>query len=223
VKIARLVMLVAFSGMVASVALADSVPTDPKLLTQGCGGKGQPACDASVLTNPSQVLNLVLTFEPVTANGVTTEVATDSIINESGMALSTFNVSFLVPTGLVFEGCQTGGLFTCTSDNDGNVGAGGTAYYTLTGATICTTDKNDWSINNQTGIATKVYDGDADDNCQSAFNIQLIADSDGSDNIPPGTTVTGNLSAPEPSSGLLLFLGLSAGLLGFKRFSNSAA
>ncbi len=218
-------MLVAFSGMVASFALADTAPTDPKLITSGCGGTGQPACDASVLTSPTQTLSLSLTFQAVTINGVTQDIATDSIINESGKALSTFSLSFTVPTGLIFEGCETGGLFTCTSLNDGNVGAGGTALYSLTGASICTTDANDWSINNETGIATKVNDHDGkDDTCQSAFNISLIANPDGSDNIIPGqTTVTGSLAVPEPSSGLLLLFGLTAGLLSFKRLSNGAA
>ena len=58
-KIARLLLIVAVSGIACSAAFAQDSGTDPKPFTQGCGGKGQPACDADVLTaaNPTATFN----------------------------------------------------------------------------------------------------------------------------------------------------------------------
>ena len=206
-KLARLLLVMAILALASSVALADSAPTDPLVKTQGCGGKGQPVCDANILTDPSQVLAITLTFM--------NNVASDAIINESGKAVSYFTVSFDVPSTLDFEGCVPGGFFVCTQISAPEFGTAGTAVYSLSGASLCSTDKNDWSINGS--VATKVYDGDADDYCQSAFDLELITGPN--ENIPNGTQVTGSVAAPEPSSALLLLFGLSASFLAFKRFS----
>lgn len=208
-------MVVALLGISASVAMADSVPTDPIVFTQGCGRAGQPACDANILTSPGQTLAITLTF----FGGL----ATDAIINESGVTITNFSVSFTVPSTLTFEGCAEGGFFTCNEISGPPAGQAGTAVFSLTGASLCSSDSNDWSINSETGVATFVPDDDADDNCQSAFNLQLQAVA--GEVIPDGTSVptTVSVATPEPSSGLLLLFGLSASLLAFKRLSSAAA
>ncbi len=201
----------AFFGLASTVALADSAPTDPLVKTQGCGGRGQPVCDANVLTNPSQVLAITLTFM--------NNIASDAIINESGQAITNFLVSFNVPASLDFEGCVPGGFFTCTQISAPEFGTAGTAIYSLSGASLCSTDKNDWLMLGP--LAIKIPDGDTDDKCQSAFDLELVTGPN--ETIPNGTQVTGSVSAPEPSSGLLLLFGLSASLLAFKRISERAA
>ena len=209
-KLIHLLVVVAFLGISASVALADGV--DPIVFTQGCGRAGQPACDANILTSPGQTLAITLTF----SGGL----ATDAIINESGVTITNFTVSFTVPSTLTFQGCAEGGFFTCNEISGPPAGQAGTAVFSLTGASLCSSDSNDWSIS-ETGVATFVPDDDADDNCQSAFNLQLQTVA--GEVIADGTRVAATVAAPEPSSGLLLLFGLSASLLAFKRLSSAAA
>jgi len=206
--------VVAFLGISCSAAFADG--TDPKVFTSGCGGKGQPACDADVLTPENLTLPISLTFNNVGGQ----EVAFVDIINDTGKDLNDFSVGFSVNPGLVFSGCQSGGLLTCTPNFEGSV-TSGVANYTLSGATICSTNGDDWLFGDVGGslLGKSFYinDHDADDNCQWGFRLELIGQP--GDTILNGETVSGSVSAPEPPSGLLLFTGLFVAFFATRKLS----
>lgn len=224
-KIYRLLTLAAFIGASGSVALAQTY-TDPKPFTQGCGGKGQPACDANIITSPTQTVDLTnppLTFEQV---GNSNEyVATTDILNDTGANLNTFKITFVVTGGLSFEGLgtsnpcttppgQQSSLFTCTPDFTGTL-TSGFATYTFSGHTLCSLNSDDF----KNGVY--VDDHDQDDTCSGAIiGLVGINGSNGDSGITNGETVTAFTGIPEPSSAVLLLFGIAAaGLLSLKKLT----
>jgi len=216
VKFIRLLMVVAFLGISATLAFADGVPTDPTLLTSGCGRLGQPKCDAYLITSSFQTMTVALTLD-TTAGDTFFGDAVASFVNVSGVTLTgLFTISFTVPAGLSFQGCtvQETSLFTCTGGGSPSspITGGGTALFDLTGASICSVDSDDLGGGEGAPI-TYVSDNDADDNCQAAFTLALKPVA--GETLPQ--VINGNFTvAPEPSSGLLLLFGLAAGLLTLK-------
>ena len=205
------------------MALADGAPTDPKLITSGCGGKGQPACDAYLITSTHETLNITLTLD-TTVGDVFYGDDIASFINISGHTLTSgFGLNINVPNGLSFQGCGTPPegvtlLFTCSGGGSpGNPITGGTAVFTLTGASICSANFDDLTIG-ENGISY-YSDSDKDDNCQPAFTLALQPI--GGETLP--NKITGSISTPEPSSALLLLFGLAAGLLAFKGLRTNLA
>jgi hypothetical protein len=219
VKLIRFLMVVAFLGVAATAAFADGVPTDPTLLTSGCGRLGQPKCDAYLITSPFEVINVVLTLDTTAGDPFFGDAVAD-FVNVSGHTLDgLFTINFTVPAGLSFQGCGTPPegittLFTCTGGGspDSPITGGGTALFNLTGASICSANFDDLTGGEGGGI-TYVSDADDDDNCQAAFILALQPVA--GETLPPTIDATFTV-APEPSSGLLLVFGLAAGLLVFK-------
>jgi hypothetical protein len=216
VKLIRMLMVVAFLGITATVALADGVPTDPTLLTAGCGRIGQPKCDAYLITSVVFTQNIVLTLDTTVGDQFFGD-AIASFINGSGHTLTSgFTVNFTVPNGLSFQGCNglSGQLFTCTGggSSDSPITGGGTAVFSLTGASICSINKDDIKKSKDPGGFSLKHDDDADDNCQGAFTLALVPVA--GEQLPQ--TISGTISTPEPSSGVLLLFGLAAGFLALK-------
>jgi hypothetical protein len=219
VKIIRFLMVVAFLGISGSVAFGDTLPTDPTLLTSGCGRLGQPKCDAYLITSPLESISVVLTLDTTVGDTFFGD-AIASFVNVSGTTLTgLFTINFTVPAGLSFQGCgvQEGitSLFTCTGGGspDSPITGGGTAAFNLTGASICSVDSEDLGGGGEGTPITYVSDGDADDDCQAAFTLALQPVA--GETLPQSISGTFT-SAPEPSSGVLLLFGLAAGLLTLK-------
>lgn len=216
-KIAHLLMLVAFLAVSCSVALADGV--DPTLLTSGCGKAGQPPCDAYLITSPNETLSITLTLD-TNVGDILYGDAIASFINFSGAPLTnSFTVDFTVPAGLSFEGCaQTSEvvnlLFTCSGGGspDSPITGGGTAVFNLTGVSLCSANFDDLA-GGENGV-TYVSDGNADDNCQAAFTLALQPLP--GEILPSSISGTFISTAPEPASAVLLLFGLAAGLLALK-------
>jgi hypothetical protein len=214
-------MVVAFLGVSGTVAFADGVPTDPTLLTSGCGRLGQPKCDAYLITSSFQTMSVALMLD--TSTDPTDPFVGDAIasfVNVSGATLTgLFSINFTVPDGLSFQGCGVSEgvtpLFTCTGGGspDSPITGGGTASFSLTGASICSVDFDDLGGGGEGTPITYASDGDSDDDCQAAFTLALkpVVGETLPQSIPATFTV-----APEPSSGLLLLFGLAAGLLVLK-------
>jgi len=225
VKLIRFLMVVAFLGISTTVALADGVPTDPTLLTSGCGRLGQPKCDAYLITSPMETLNVVLTLDTTAGDQFFGDAIAD-FVNVSGQTLNgLFTINFTVPAGLSFQGCGTSegitSLFTCTGGGSPGspITGGGTAAFNLTGASICPVDSEDLGGGEGTPI-TYVSDGDADDDCQAAFRLALQPVA--GETLPQFIDAT-FVSAPEPSSGVLLLFGLTACLLALKGLRTNLA
>lgn len=219
VKLIRSLMVVAFLGISASVVLADTLPTDPTLLTSGCGRIGQPKCDAYLITSPFETISVVLTLDTTQGDPFFGD-AIASFVNVSGVTLNgLFTIDFTVPAGLSFQGCVQPSelvtpLFNCSGGGspDSPITGGGTAQFNLTGASICSVDFDDLGGGEGAPI-TYVSDNDADDDCQAAFTLALQPVA--GETLPQ--TISGTFTvAPEPSSGLLLLFGLAVGLLGVK-------
>jgi hypothetical protein len=218
VKLIRLLMVVAFLGIFATVAFADGVPTDPVLLTSGCGRVGQPKCDAYLITSPFEVISVALTID--TSTDPTDPFVGDAVasfVNVSGVTLTgLFTISFTVPDGLSFQGCSVqegvSSLFTCTGGGspDSPITGGGTALFNLTGASICSANFDDLTGLGGESSGITYFDADGDDTCQAAFTLALKPVA--GEILPPSIDATFTV-APEPSSGLLLLFGLAAGLL----------
>lgn len=204
-----LLLLIALVALYSPASWADGTnpPVDPKPITQGCGGTNPP-CDYTVI-GPSGEVSISLTFEPVkgdyvVVNGVQEQVyeAVEDFVNESGHTITGFTASFNVPSGLVFEGCGSTQLGTCTPDFEGNV-TSGVATYTFGGLDLPSYDPDD---------------------CEGVIGLVLgLISIPGTDVVMSGETVTGTLSVPEPSSALLLLFGLAAGLVGFRSRRKSPA
>jgi hypothetical protein len=219
-------MVGAFLAIAASVAVADTLPTDPILLTSGCGRIGQPKCDAYLITSPIQSMSVVLTLDTTVGDPFFGDVIAD-FVNVSGQTLDgLFTINFTVPADLSFQGCVQPSelatpLFTCTGGGspDSPITGGGTAAFNLTGASICSVDFDDLTGGENTPI-TYSSDGDADDNCQAAFRLALQPVA--GETLPQ--TINGTFaSVPEPSSGVLLLFGLAACLLTLKGFCTNLA
>jgi hypothetical protein len=218
VKLIRLLMVVAFLGISASVVFADGVPADPTLLTAGCGRVGQPKCDAYLITASMETISVVLTLDTTEGDPFFGD-AIASFVNVSGSTLDGFfTIDFTVPAGLSFQGCGTppegiSSLFTCVGGGspDSPITGGGTASYNLHGASICSANFDD--LTGGEGGITYQSDGDDDDSCQAAFTLALQPVA--GETLPQ--TISGTFaSVPEPSSGLLLLFGLATALLTLK-------
>jgi len=225
-KLIRLLMVVAFLGISATLAFADGVPTDPVLLTVGCGRIGQPKCDAYLITSPSESIDVVLALDTTVGDPFFGDAIAD-FVNVSGKTLNgLLTINFTVPPGLSFQGCGTPpgdlpSLFTCTGGGspDSPITGGGTALFNLTGASICSVDFDDLGGGEGTPI-TYVSDNDADDQCQAAFRLALQPVA--GEQLPPLISAT-FVVAPEPSSGMLLLFGLAASLLALKGLRTNQA
>ncbi len=227
-KLIRLLMVVAFLGIAASVAVADTLPTDPILLTSGCGRIGQPKCDAYLISSPIQSMSVVLTLDTTVGDPFFGDAIAD-FVNISGQTLDgLFTINFIVPNGLSFQGCVQPSelvtpLFTCTGGGspDSPITGGGSATFNLTGASICSVDFDDLAGGgSEGGGITYASDGDADDNCQAAFRLALQPVV--GETLPQ--TINGTFaSVPEPSSALLLLFGLAACVLTLKGLRTNLA
>lgn len=212
-KLIHLLVVVAFLGISASVARADGV--DPIVFTKGCGGTTGTICDLVVLTAGSTNVTVPETFNSCDTFGCT---AMDSVINETGAAITSFTMVFqdsvVTPTGTtetLTYACQSEDPFHCTPV------AGTTNAFTFSG-NICSTDDY---VSNVDGGITFVPDDNADDTCTSGVTIGLHASV--AENLS-GVTLTRNFfstAAPEPSSALLLMAGLMAGLVSLKSLRNN--
>ena len=225
-RLIRSLMVLAFLGISATLAFADGVPTDPTLLTAGCGRIGQPKCDAYLITSPTQTIDVVLTLVTDPTDAFFGDAIAD-FVNVSGKTLTgLFTINFTVPAGLSFQGCGTPpadipSLFDCSGGGspDNPITGGGTAKFNLTGASICSVDFDDLAGGENTPI-TYASDGDADDDCQAAFRLALQPVA--GETLP--NTISGTFSSvPEPSSGMLLLFGLAASLLALKGFRTNQA
>lgn len=194
-KLIHLLVVVAFLGISASVAFADGV--DPIVFTKGCGGTTGKICDPEFLTPGSTTLTVTESFTCDISGNCTAE---DSVVNGSGVAVSSFT---LVLSAQDSEGqtlaysCGEGGFFACSQ--------AGPDTFTFSGNTLCA-DSDDL-----TEGGTFVLDGD-----ECGVTIGLSGTT--AEGLFTGDTVTGTFSTatPEPSSGLLLMAGLMAGLLSLK-------
>ncbi len=214
-KLIRFIVVVGFFAICASAAFADGV--DPIVKITGVCTSG---CDAAVI-GPGQAA--VGFSETIACGSGATDgtgcTAIEDIINFSGATLTNFEVSLTSP-GLTFS-CLSTSDYTCSP-----LGAGLFAFAVgPTGTAFCSTDGNDISPTyspSNPGPYTYVADsdGDEDDNC-AVIQIGLQGTSNETVQQLNGAVVTGTLSAPEPSSGLLLLFGSMAGLLVLK-FSRSA-
>jgi hypothetical protein len=195
VKLIHLLVVVAFLGISASVALADGV--DPIVFTKGCGGSTGTICDPEFLTPGSTTLTVTESFTCDVSGNCT---ATDSVVNGTGGAVNGFT---LVLSALDSEGqaltysCGEGGFYTCSQS--------GPTTFSFTGNTLCS-DPDDFVD------GTFAFDGD-----ECGVIIGLTGTR--TEGLFTGDTVTGTFSTsntPEPSSGLLLMAGLMAGLVSLK-------
>jgi len=192
-------LLAVFLSVSATATLADT--TDPILSTKGCGGRGQPACDALIL-GPGQTGGTL--SETFTCDSLGNCTADESIINETGAPLSSFTLSWHT-MGLTFT-CAEGGFFICSPIND--------TKELLTGGPLCSTDSNDVSVG-EGGAITFHADGDSDDSC---FGVTVELKGTTGEGLSNDETITASFSTPEPSSGLLLLFGLLVGAVGLKYF-----
>lgn len=211
-----LIPMVFLAAFVVSVFLSVSAPailadtTDPLVFTKGCGGVGQPACKTVLLTPGETSVTVSETFN---CTGATTDTCTaiEDVINESGAPVSMFDLAFnpvsVMGTPLSFS-CEqpppAGSLFTCNPL--------GNNVFSFTGATLCS-DSDDF--------VDGVFTPDGDE-CGVIIGLQGIA----GEPFLQGVTVTSTFStvtAPEPSSAVLLLFGLIAGLVGLKSIRNIQA
>jgi len=195
VKLIHLLVVVAFLGITASVALADGV--DPIVFTKGCGGSTGTICDPEFLTPGSTTLTVTESFTCDLSGNCT---ASDSVVNETGVAVNSFTLVLSAMDSLghtLTYSCGEGGLFVCSK--------AGPDTFTFSGGSLCA-DSDDL-----TGEGTFVPDGDE---CGVTIGLSGTV----SEGLFTGDTVTGTFStaAPEPSSGLLLMAGLMAGLVTLK-------
>ena len=194
-RLIHLLVVVAFLGISASVALADGV--DPIVTTKGCGGTTGTICDPEFLTPGSTTLTVTESFTCDLSGNCT---AQDSVVNETGVAVNSFT---LVLSAMDSEGqtltysCGDGGLFACSQT--------GPDSFTFSGNSLCA-DSDDLG---EEGTFTP--DGDE---CGVIIGLSGTT----GEGLFTGDTVTGTFStaAPEPSSGLLLMAGLMAGLVTLK-------
>jgi PEP-CTERM motif len=227
VKRARLVLIVALFGISCSSAFAQ----DPKPFTSGCGGVGQPACDADVLTasNPTATFtNLVFLAADENFNTETdqcdegdvlglscnpfNQVAALGVVqNDTGNTITNITVIPSSSEGLSFSCGKTSGTLFTTCMQTGGV-------FVLSGGSLCTLNADDFKGPD----GTYKDDGDHDDTCSGAIIGFVPAPGDPT-NLQ-GDTMSFSATAPEPSSVLLLLFGFVAvGLLGLKKFGNSLA
>ena len=195
-KLIHVLVVVAFLGISASVARADGV--DPIVSTKGCGGTTGTICDPEFLTPGSTTLTVTETFTCDLSGNC---IAEDSVVNETGAAVSAFSLvlSALDSAGHALTySCDTSGepLFACSQ--------AGPDTFNFSGNTLCS-DADDFAD------GTFAPDGD-----ECGVIISLTGTQ--TEGLFTGDTVTASFSvaAPEPSSGLLLMVGLMAGLVSLK-------
>jgi hypothetical protein len=207
VKLIHLLVVVAFLGISASVALADGV--DPIVFTRGCGGIGQPACDAIFLTGTSATISATFACSGSTPDTCT---ASETVLNGTFDAITHFTLAFnatgilpdnggTIPLSFACAPPPVEGppfLFNCSSS--GNT-------LSFTGGSLCPENEGETAP-----------DGDE---CGVIIDLQGSTTT----NDPTGTGLAGvkisanfSTAAPEPSSALLLMAGLMAGLVGLKSY-----
>jgi len=217
VKLARLLLIVALFGLSCSIARADG--TDPKVLTSGCGGVGEPACDPVVITSLGEEPPITFQFDP------TGSTASVDIVNWTDATIGTFILTLdgfaTVPTegggtttvALSYE-CGSGGVgaFGCTQV--GGTGSDVFEFDALPGGALC-------SLPPAGQAAYDILTGLASSPCQygEVFTLQAV---DGDPNLA-NATVGATIFAPEPSSAFLLLIGLGVGAFGLRRRSVSVA
>ena len=193
-----LLSLIVAVALYSPASWADGV--DPKPIAQGCTS----ACDAYLFTGQPLSVSLVFLSATDPHNPFGQEAAFVVIINDTGKPLTGFDVTFTA-AGLNFGTCGSTGLassplFHCSEDKTGT----GTGTYTFSGFSLSPADPED--------IRDGQYFDDSDD-----FPTGMILGLElGDETIAPGTTVSGSVFVPEPSSALLLICGLAVGLVGFK-------
>lgn len=202
-KIIRFLIVFAFLGISAAVALADGV--DPIVRTRGCGGAGQPACDAVLLTGTSVDISATFACSGTTADTCT---ASETVLNGTVNAITSFTLAFNA-TGTLPGGGTIPLSFACAPPPGEGPGflfnCSGTNTLTFTGGSLCPENE-----------VEAEPDGDE---CGVVIELQGSATT----NDPTGTglagvTISANFSTPEPSSALLLLFGLMAGLVGLKSY-----
>jgi hypothetical protein len=222
VKIIYILVVVAFLGISASVARADGA--DPIVFTKGCGGSGQIACDAALITGTAGAFSASFsaTFMCSPTADASTCFASEDLINITGATVDTFDLALnpvsvgLIP--LTFS-CEAGGFFVCTQNSALDFTFSGVSN----GNSLCSAEMDDVTPSGQPG--QYIFNGemppDADDTCSGiTIGMQGVT---GEPNLD-GVTVTGSVSSvstPEPSSALLLLFGLMAGLVSFKTFRST--
>lgn len=189
-------LVVALVTVSAPVALADGV--DPIVFTKGCGGTGQPACDAEILTPGNTTLTVTETFTCDLSGNCT---ASDTVINETGTVINAFGLVLDNLGGALTYSCGEGGLFTCTQT--------GATSFAFSGGTLCS-DSDDFIE------GTFVSDGDE---CGVVIGLSGTT----AEGIFTGETVTGTFNTPEPSSALLLLFGFMGALASLKFLRNLPA
>lgn len=199
-------LVVAFSAVSAPVAFADT--TDPILLTKGCGGAGQPACDFEVLGPGQTSLTVTESFACDPTTLVCT--ASDSVVNETGLPVGSFTLALSAMDSngntLIYS-CDTEHIqfFACSPTGNPDV-----FTFSGNGNTLCS-DSDDFVG----GVFTP--DGD-----ECGVTISLSGTE--SEGLSNNDVVTGTFAtAPEPSSALLLLFGLLTGMVGLKYFRAVAA
>jgi hypothetical protein len=208
VKIARLLLIVAFFGICCSVARADG--TDPKVFTSGCGGKGQPACDADFLT-PSNPTQVSVTFTFLAADDPSNPdpgqvAAFDDIVNWTGMNIGRFVLNLAANDSngdaLTYAcgGNNLNGAFNCSQL--------GADSFLFDGGTLCSVPQADNPQDAQTAFA---WISAPPAPCQIGERFFLEASLPGDPTNLVGKSVTATIFAPEPSSALLLLIGFAAG------------
>lgn len=211
VKIARLLFILAlFSGLasLASVAKADGV--DPVITTSGCGGRNQRPCDAVVLGPGQTMASLSATFTCTDPTNPTTCTASETVVNDTGRAITGFSLLFTAESIPLIFHCAEEGFFACSPDETNS------NLFHFTGASICTASLNGDDFSD--GVFRP--DSDGDEGCGVVITFQGVA---GDGTGLNGASVTETFNTPEPSSILLLLFGLMTGLVTLKFFSRVAA
>ena len=207
-KIARLLLIVAFLGICCSVASADG--TDPKVFTSGCGGRGQPACDADFLT-PSDPTVLHVTFTFLAADDKNNPdkgqvAAFDDIVNWTGGDIGSFilDLDSIASNGdqlsYACGGNSLNGAFNCTQL--------GADSFRFDGGVLCSLPPPDNGPDAQTAYS---WISAPPAPCQIGERFFLEASLPGDPSNLVGATVGATVFAPEPSSAFLLLIGLGAG------------
>jgi hypothetical protein len=235
VKISRLMIAAALAAFSCSVVLADGA-TDPLVKTQGCGGKGQPLCDADFLTtdSPSELDGVTFTF--LAGNDPTNPdqpnvAAFDDIVNWTGTNVGRFLVNLDPSATITNPDGSTSSIplsYACGSPLEGSTGAFNCTQlsadsFMFDGATLCSIP-----LPNTPGGAKTAQSWLNSGQAPCQFGERFILEATANDNggNPGGLvggTVGANVFAPEPSSAFLLLTGLMAGVFGLRKRSTNLA
>lgn len=202
-KLIRFLVVIGFLAICASAVRADGV--DP--IVRVTGTCTSSSCDAYLIGPGQSSVNFM---ETITCAAGATDgtgcTATETIINESGNTLNSFDLTLTSP-GLTFS-CESTFTYTCTPLGGGvfaiTLGAGSTGF--------CSTDSNDIGGTGPSSFFLMPdTPTDTDDFC-STIQIGLQGTSTETVTELNGAVVSGTVNAPEPSSALLLLFGFAAAL-----------